>query len=1064
MRNVMSPALFLLFVLCFAHSNAQSPFYYVNATIYGEKEGYNISNQVRNITEDNDGLIWISSESGLQSFNGTQFKNYSHSTKNPHSLPGNYVQFIYEDKEGTHWTYIRHKGLYIYDPHTENFSRYQYRNEKDFNLHQSHQFEIGQPFEDKHGRLWVPLIGYGLAEIDKKKNTVIPYKICFPNNCGSFYDPSWVTNIFEDDKGTFWLATNGGLVYFNARTGIAEEIIEPELQNRVTQNERTSVFNFFGPQIKNDIWIGTWGSGIKKLNTITRRFETYLWHPKTWDGTKNICTGIWQKDSTHLWISTQDKELFVFDLQTHKFHPVRLLSDEGFVFATGKSIQAKDGSLWLVHINGALIKINNKQLFSSYSFKNEQALIPELLNSSCFLKIDNSLFIGAGYDTRIYKYDMATQSHKSYRVPGKHHKGETNFLLSAPGQNGFYAGGYYGLVFFNTLKQEFENLKTDSSARKLLNQELICATLGKDSSIWMGCRNNNRLLRYFPGTGKVNEYQIMTGNDSTKLPYNEYWVTSIVAGDHNNIWFSHSHYGLGSLHIPDGKTVFLNSLRKKNFPIGFSTSICKANDGSIFFTIIGEGVWRLKHPFSSREEIINYDHTNGLPSDNIRFVHEDKQQNIWFFSNNGLSLFDPESGTSKNFSDADGLKSKNLTIPPYEDADGHIYLGYHKAFQTFQPGSLAKKEIQTSKLIVFGFKVNNKNWPANINYVDKIVLKPEENYLHFQYAAITHDNPQQLSYSYILEKFDKDWIQAGNTTTGTYNNLPAGEYTLKIKLNDGKEANETNYFERKIVVSGYWYNSTWFRVLLGIALFSLIYMAHRYRIAVLRKEARLKAEYAQKLSEVEMRALRAQMNPHFIFNCLSSINRYIVKSDHKTASGYLTKFSKLIRLILDNSLSDSISIEKELQSLQLYIDMETLRFDHAFTYTLQIDDNLDREDSFIPPMLLQPYVENAIWHGLLHKESGIGKLTITLLKVSDTKLKVCIEDNGIGRPMAKELKSKEVADKKSHGMQINRERLALLNHTKDEPSSVLIEDLVSESGKALGTRVTLQIPMQKQVD
>ena len=221
--------LFCLFLLCFIPNNAQSPFFYVNATVYGEKEGYSIINRVHNITEDNSGIIWIGSENGLQSFNGTHFKTYKHSSKDPRGLPGNFVQYIYQDKQGIYWLYIRDKGLYNYDPKTESFSKYRYRNEKDIDLHQSYYFQVGLPFEDRKKRLWVPLLGYGLAEINRERNIVTPYKICIPGNCGGFYDASYVTRIFEDHKGGFWLATNGGLVYFDAETGRNEEIAEPEL-------------------------------------------------------------------------------------------------------------------------------------------------------------------------------------------------------------------------------------------------------------------------------------------------------------------------------------------------------------------------------------------------------------------------------------------------------------------------------------------------------------------------------------------------------------------------------------------------------------------------------------------------------------------------------------------------------------------------------------------------------------------------------------------------------------------------------------------------------------------
>ncbi len=119
-----------------------------------------------------------------------------------------------------------------------------------------------------------------------------------------------------------------------------------------------------------------------------------------------------------------------------------------------------------------------------------------------------------------------------------------------------------------------------------------------------------------------------------------------------------------------------------------------------------------------------------------------------------------------------------------------------------------------------------------------------------------------------------------------------------------------------------------------------------------------------------MQALRAQMNPHFIFNSLNSINRYIVKSDQATASLYLTRFAKLIRLILDNSNNKFITLSNELQALSLYMEMESIRFEKKFSYTIECDDNINTESIFVPPLIIQPYVENAIWHGLLHKETA----------------------------------------------------------------------------------------------
>lgn len=230
-----------------------------------------------------------------------------------------------------------------------------------------------------------------------------------------------------------------------------------------------------------------------------------------------------------------------------------------------------------------------------------------------------------------------------------------------------------------------------------------------------------------------------------------------------------------------------------------------------------------------------------------------------------------------------------------------------------------------------------------------------------------------------------------------------------------------------------------------------------YRIRQLKQENQLKTGFTKRIQQMEMRALRAQMNPHFIFNCLNSINRYIVKSDHKTASNFLTKFARLIRLILDNSASENITLDKEIQTLQLYIEMELLRFDKVFDCSIEVDEEIRPESISIPSMLLQPYVENAIWHGLLHRENGRGNLWIRFRQPSEDLLIAEIEDNGIGREKAKELRSKEAIKKKSYGMQISKDRIFLINELYNTNANVQVKDLTDDQGAARGTKVTVEI-------
>jgi hypothetical protein len=213
-------------------------------------------------------------------------------------------------------------------------------------------------------------------------------------------------------------------------------------------------------------------------------------------------------------------------------------------------------------------------------------------------------------------------------------------------------------------------------------------------------------------------------------------------------------------------------------------------------------------------------------------------------------------------------------------------------------------------------------------------------------------------------------------------------------------------------------------------------------------------ELQKQSAELEMQALRAQMNPHFIFNSLSSINHFILKNESKTASNYLTRFSRLIRMVLMNSQKPLITLQDELEMLRIYLDMERLRFKNSFDYFISFKNEIDAENVFVPPLILQPFCENAIWHGLMHKDAH-GHLTIDLGMENDI-IECVIADDGVGREKAAELKSKSVEREKSLGLQITTQRLALLNQNKNVQTFYTIEDILDEYKNIIGTKVILK--------
>ena len=222
------------------------------------------------------------------------------------------------------------------------------------------------------------------------------------------------------------------------------------------------------------------------------------------------------------------------------------------------------------------------------------------------------------------------------------------------------------------------------------------------------------------------------------------------------------------------------------------------------------------------------------------------------------------------------------------------------------------------------------------------------------------------------------------------------------------------------------------------------------------------AELKQQTVELEMQALRAQMNPHFIFNCLSSINRFIFKNETRAASDYLTRFSRLIRMVLMHSQKKFVPLEDELEMLRLYLDMERLRFKNAFDYSIATTNAIESTSVFIPPLILQPFCENAIWHGLMHKE-GQGHLIISIGE--ENKILHCvIEDDGVGREKAASLKSKSAEKEKSLGLQITAKRLALLNGENPTETFYEIDDITSENGEVGGTKVSIRIRYKESIE
>lgn len=257
-------------------------------------------------------------------------------------------------------------------------------------------------------------------------------------------------------------------------------------------------------------------------------------------------------------------------------------------------------------------------------------------------------------------------------------------------------------------------------------------------------------------------------------------------------------------------------------------------------------------------------------------------------------------------------------------------------------------------------------------------LKPHQNSIGIKYVAPYYGNTNRLLYRYQLQGLNDAWHNVGNENTVSFTSLRPGQYNFAVAASiNGIDWYKSHDLLAFAIAYPIW--QTWWFILISIGtLIAILLYFFNSRIRVIRDNEKVKRDYERRIAEVEMHALRAQMNPHFMFNSLNSINNFKLKNDPDNASGYLTKFSRLMRLILENSRSEWVTLENELKALEIYIELERVRFDHVFDFKIDIATNVDVSTTSIPPMIIQPYVENAIWHGLMHRKTPGGKLDLRI--------------------------------------------------------------------------------------
>ncbi|MFN8345974.1 MAG: histidine kinase [Spirosomataceae bacterium] len=374
-------------------------------------------------------------------------------------------------------------------------------------------------------------------------------------------------------------------------------------------------------------------------------------------------------------------------------------------------------------------------------------------------------------------------------------------------------------------------------------------------------------------------------------------------------------------------------------------------------------------------------------------------------------------------------------------------------FLIYFPGlaSALAQRIKIDSVVAPAVAHNNRLQPFTFKDIgSEIRASPAQNFLFIYFTS----TPKNRACEYRLIGLETYFTATTNPYI-YYPNLPEGVYTLVLRARGANEPTAT----LKIIVEGPFWQQWWFAPLVFVFILSLMGLVF-YLFFFYRTQQQLHLQSVK--YELEIKALRAQMSPHFIFNCLNTIDAYIVRKQFTEASDSLQKFSRLVRHILENSEFQTIGIDKEIETLRLYIELEQERFARTFRYELTIAPSLLEDSYQIPPLLLQPFVENAILHGLRHLKNREGMLSISLQQISVNQkesLFCQIEDNGIGREASAKLNEHPRDHHKSMGMNVTFERITAHQAHYGELIKTQIEDL---SSPHTGTVVRLWLPLLTQ--
>ncbi|MEO0776107.1 MAG: two-component regulator propeller domain-containing protein [Bacteroidota bacterium] len=1001
------------------------------------------SNDLHCLLQDHEGFIWIGTNNGLNRFDGSHLQTYQYRSRDTASLAGNNVRVLFEDRERRLWIGLEGAGLCRYDRKRDQFVRYPYIGVDSLSLSGP---SVGAIHEDRHGRIWLGYRGVGqdrggLTCWDPDSGT-FSHHLTDQRDYGGFAIKA--LQLFADprEESVLWIGGRS-LIRYDTESREHQEFLHPDM-----------VFNF---GFVNDIvghddttlWIGTLYGGILPFYTSTQTWGKYLYAGAVrdllptgagdfWLAEANRGLGYWNPESSppQFFQRTPDDPLSVL---TERDVRQLLYDREGRIWAaTGK------GLTWLDPLANR---------FSRRSLRRELDAPP--IRFRYLVEQEQQHLLLADPPVGLRRLDAQFRDLGPLASPPEL-ADFTPVCYVRTGPQELLVGGNHGIVRVDLARWRAELLPFSNRA-DFAEQPLVVYSIAQhsDGRIWFGTTLQG-FFHWDRSTGTLRNFR-HDPDRSNSLCYDRY-LFGIEEDATGNLWVA-TDKGV-SIFDPQ-REEFLDGLLREGDPVGTQIVHCLQRDdtGRMWMGSRDNGLFCYDPERAVGERVREFTMEDGLLYAGINRICPDASGGLWLSSRKGLSHLDLRTFRITNYSIWDGLTEVccyfNRT---FLLADSTVLnLGPDGEMFQFDPRRL-QRDTSPPAVYLQALSVSNRPHPAPLRnlWTEGLELAHDENFFALRFGAIEFSQPDLAQYWYRLLGLDERWIPTRPGTLINYSQLPGGDYRFQLRaLNkDGLEAPGPVSFAVRVGIP-FW-ERLWFWALLSALLGLGLGLAYRYRI----RQLRLREALQRQVAEVEVMALRSQMNPHFIFNCLNSLKHFIIANEVKLGATYVNKFSKLVRMILEHTERTLVLLSEDWEALCAYVDLEQMRFEDRLTVSYEVAPGLLRSGLQIPPLLVQPYVENAIRHGLLNKE-GPGQLRIVLRR-TEGRLHYTIEDDGVGRAYAQELRQNSVLSRRSLGMTLGGRRMAMVKQVYGLDCELQIVDKVTADGKAAGTRVEIYLPILNQ--